>query len=260
MQVIFNRVALQKDLDSLFKWSTLWQLNFNILKCKMLHFGPHQANVYNLNGTPIEIVTSHKDLGILFDDKLKFHLHSTDITSKANRILGIIKRSFEFLDSNMITRLFKSLVRPILEYGNCIWGPHFILDQTKIEKIQRRATRLIPSLSQMSYVDCLTSLSLPSLHYRRRRGDLITMYKIINNYFSTDLLHLFSFSNYHTTRGHQFKLFKHHSRLQCRSNFLSNRVINDWNDLPSSVVNAESLIEFKTLLDSFLSSCRFFYV
>ena len=67
---------------------------------------------------------SHKDLGVLFDSCLKFHQH---ITSIANGILGLIKKSFESLDPDMLARLFKTLVRPIIEYGNTIWGPHFIL-------------------------------------------------------------------------------------------------------------------------------------
>ena len=110
---------------------------------------------------------------------MRFHGHSTEITTKANRVLGMIKKSFEYLDPGILTKLFTTLVRPILEYNNPIWGPHFMLDQRRVEKIQRRATRLLPHLQDKSYSERLSALSLPSLSYRRHRGDLILLYKII---------------------------------------------------------------------------------
>ena len=105
---------------------------------------------------------SVKDLGVLSDDKLKFHAHTASVTAKANRILAIIHKSFHFTENNM---LYKSLVRPIIEYGNTIWGPYYILDQQSIEKIQRRATRLLTGLYDTPYSERLDSLGLPSLQY-----------------------------------------------------------------------------------------------
>ena len=118
----------------------------------------------------------------------------------------MIKKSFEYLDSVMLTKLFCELVQPILEYSNVIWGPYFILNQRKVEKMQQRATRIISSFQDKSYTERLTLLSLPSLQYRHQRGDLIFLYKILNNYFSTDFTNLYTYSTT-TTRGYQFKLF-----------------------------------------------------
>ena len=193
--------ALQSDLDLLQGWSQQWLLNFNISKCKHLHFGPaHHYGPYCLNGIFIDINATHSDLGIVFDDQLKFHHHTTQVTTKANRVLGLIKKSFEYLDSTMLTCLFNTLVRPILEYNNPIWGPHYILDNRKVEKIQRRATRLIPQLQDKSYSERLTQLDLPSFHYRRLRGDLIFLFKILNNYFTTDFTDIYTYSR-SITRG-----------------------------------------------------------
>ena len=198
----------------------------------------------------LQLTQLQNDLGILFDDKLKFHDHTTKVTTKANRILGMIKKSFEYLDSSMLSKLFTTVVRPILEYGNAIWGPLFTLDQRKVEKVQRRATHLLPSLHDKSYNERLSILSLPSLLYRRQRGDLIFLYKILNNYFSSDFTNLYTYSTT-TTRRHQFKLFKQNSRLLCRSNYFMNRVINEWNSLPTSVVESSSINTFKLLLDNY---------
>ena len=253
--------ALQNDLNLLYEWSVRWQLKFNILKCKHIHFGPvHDYGPYYLNGVIIDSVDSQKDLGILFDNQLKFHHHTTTIVTKANRLLGLIKRSFDHLDSDMLTKLFVTIVRPIIEYGNSIWGPSFILDQRKIEKVQRRATKLLPAISDKPYEERLSILQLPSLTHRRRRGDMILLYKILNNYFNSDFSTLYAYSTTNTTRGHQFKLFKYRSRLNCRSNYFFNRVINDWNNLPHTVVNASSLNNFKYLIDSYLRDSRFTFV
>ena len=108
----------------------------------------------------------------------------------------------------MVSKLFTTLIRPTLEYSNSIWGPHFVLDQRKIEKVQRRATKMIPQLQDMSYEERLSALSLSSLSHQRFRGDSIMLYKILNGYFNSDFSNLYTFSTT-STRGHHFKLFKH---------------------------------------------------
>ena len=85
----------------------------------------------------------------------------------------------------MMFSLYKTIVRPIVKYGNVIWGPHLALDRQSLEKIQRRATKLIPTLHHVPYTDRLALLKLPSLvslQYRRWRGDMILMYTIIQEF------------------------------------------------------------------------------
>ena len=129
----------------------------------------------------------------------------------------MIMRSFEHIDTSMISRLFTTLIRPIL-YSNSVWGPYFVLDQRKVEKVQRRTMKMIAPLQDMTYEERLSTLQLPSLSHRRLRGDLIMLHKILNNYFNSDFTDLYTLSST-PTRGHQLKLFKHHSRLLCRSNY-----------------------------------------
>ena len=89
------------------------------------------------------------------DSKLKFHIHTDFTTNKANCILGLISKVFECKDSDIM-----SLVRPLLEYNNAIWGPYYIMDKHKIEAIQRRATRTITTCRDLSYYDQLHYLVL----------------------------------------------------------------------------------------------------
>ena len=145
--------------------------------------------------------------------------------------------------------LYKSLVRPTLEYGNPIWGPYYVLDQQAVERVQRRATRMIQPLRDLPYHTRLHQLKLPSLTYRRRRGDMIIIYQITHHLLNIPFPTFFTPSSYISTRGHNYKLLKSHFRCCPRQSFFSVRSINDWNSLPANIVNATSLNQFKNLLD-----------
>jgi hypothetical protein len=197
--------------------------------------------------TVLEVTGIEKDLGVLVDDKLKFQPHTNTAVNKGNRMLGIIRRSFQHLDRHNMTHLYKSLVRPVLEYGNTIWNPHYKQDVDAIEAVQRRATKLIPDLKELSYPERLKQLHLPTLAHRRRRGDMINVYKYLHNQYTTK--HPFHLAEHRGTRGHELKLQKQHCRLDIRKFFFSNRVVDLWNSLPSHAVLAPTLNSFKNRLD-----------
>ena len=140
------------------------------------------------------------------------------------------------------------MVRPVLEYGNAIWGPFFQCDIKTVESVQRRATKLIPHLSDLSYEERLHNLKLPSLAYRRKRGDMILMYKIINEKIRIQFDDFFTLAN-NRTRGHPMKVTKLRAMKLSRINSFSQRVVNDWNSLPEDVVMSPSLNTFKNRLD-----------
>ena len=87
---------------------------------------------------------------------------------------------------NTFILLYKSYIPTVLEYGNVIWGPQYILDQEQIEKVQRRATKMIHDLENCTYNECLTALNLPSLKYCRLLGDMIMIYQLFHNHFNID--------------------------------------------------------------------------
>ena len=189
-------IQLQKDIDDLLNWSNTWLLNFNIPKCKVLRIGTsilHQN--YTLNGTPLDNVQDMRDLGVIIDSKLNFHSHSTHTVSKANRLLGLIRKSFENISIQTLPMLYKSLVRPTLEYGNPIWGPYYVLDQQAVERVQRRATKMIQPLRDLPYhtdTSPPAQLAISYLPTKKGRYD----YNLSNNPPSTQhsfsrLLHSF---------------------------------------------------------------------
>ena len=137
-----------------------------------------------------------------------------------------MKRAFTDLNNDVFLKLYKAMVRPIMEYANTIWGSHFLLDKRRLERVQRRATKMIPSLNDKSYQHRLTSLDLPSLTYRSTRGDLSFLYKLINGYFNLDFSTFLTLSPNIHTRGNSLKLYKPFTHRLCRSNYFSVRVIN----------------------------------
>ena len=102
---------LQADINSFVDWSIKWQLRFNVSKCNLLHLGPlHSYEEYNINGVVISPSNLVKDLGVLIDNKFKFHNHSSVVASKANRMLAIISKFFQYKDGNIFLNLYKSFI------------------------------------------------------------------------------------------------------------------------------------------------------
>jgi ribonuclease P/MRP protein subunit RPP40 len=152
-----------------------------------------------------------------------------------------------------------SIGRPHLEYGNVVWHPQLRKDIDMIESVQHRATKMIPGLANISYEDRLKSLNLPSLEYRRLRGDAIKAFKYIKRIYSDydpEFLPLHKTVGM-ITRGHQFKLKKRECHGKQRANFFSLRIVNVWNSLPEEVVNSKSVNEFKGRFDRCYKELQF---
>ena len=242
--------TLQKDLDAAVCWADEWQLTFNAAKCKVLHIGRlNRHHVYTLNGAVLEETEAKKDLGVYMDPNLKFRRQAAAAVSKASQVLAVIRRSFQLLDKSTMPVLFKTLVRP-LEYGNIVWGPFNRADQQRVERVQRRATKLVPELRHLPYQQRLRILNLPSLYFRRRRGDMIAVYQLLHGRLDLDSRIFLNTAVARDTRGHPWKLVKPRAASRIRRNAFSVSVVNDWNSLPPAVVNADTLNQFKNRLDS----------
>ena len=135
----------------------------------------------------IAVVTCEKDLGITTDSHLTFAVHIQDKVNKANRIMGMIRRTFVSLDITTFRYLFKAMVRPHVEYAQSVWAPHYKKDIKSVENILRRASKMIPGLKNLTYPERLKVLELPTMIYRRIRGDMIEVFKILNNKYDVDV-------------------------------------------------------------------------
>ena len=146
-------------------------------------------------------------------------------------------------------------MRPHLEYGNVVWGPHSKQDIIALEKVQRRATKLVQPLSNLTY-ECKLCALVPSLLYRQRRGDMVFAYKLFHDEVDINKDNFFSRLS-RETRGRQQKIQKTQATKLCRVNVYSNRVVNDWNSLPPAVIQANTVNSFKYKLDNYWKNERF---
>ena len=243
--------TLQKDLNELQKWATKWKMAFNVDKCKIMHLGyGNNKHDYSLGGETLTKSTEEKDLGILIDNDLKFSRHIRGIVGKANRMIGLIKISFECIDSEMFSNLYNSLVRPLLEYCVQAWSPHLEKDITLLENVQRRATKIVKDLRNVEYPERLKILNLTRLEDRRTRGDMILTYRLLNGLEDIDYRKFFTLDDRtYNLRGHSKKLKKFGPSLDVRRHFFSQRVINKWNALTEEEVTAPNTRVFKLRYD-----------
>jgi hypothetical protein len=250
-----DEAQMQNDIDALQAWATKWLLIFHPGKCKVMRIGSKVTPAINYHMTTNENTMTldwsslEKDLGVLVDSQLNFEEEIATRVKKANKIVGIIRRSFFHLNEKSFRILFNSLVRPHLEYAAAVWLPYKRKYIDEIEKVQRRATKLVPSIRHLSYGDRLKKLEMTSQRYRHLRGDMIHVYKILTGLHHIEPEHFFTVTNNPTTRGHSRKLSKPQVRTTQRLNSFSRRVVTPWNDLPEAVVSAPSLNTFKNRLD-----------
>jgi ribonuclease P/MRP protein subunit RPP40 len=249
-----DRESLQKDLEALSSWSERWKLKFNPKKCKVLHIGRgNEKFEYTMREKGETVIlgetTIEKDLGVMISNDLKVSEQCNKAAKKAMRILGMIKRSFKNLDEVSLKTLYCSFVRPHLEYCIQAWSPYLVKDITVLEKVQRRATKLVARLKNLPYEERLTRLNIYPLEQRRLRGDLIETYKILTGKEDVDASEFFQRAIKTDLRGHEWKLFRQRSRLNVRKHFFTQRVVNFWNALPSDVVKANSTNTFKNRID-----------
>ena len=133
-----------------------------------------------IDGTvQLEETELEKDLGVHIDPELKFSKHIERQVNKANRILGLIRRSYEYIDMDVMTKLFASLVRSHLKFRNVACFSRLEKDRNLIDGVQRWATKLVHEIKDLEYEERLKRMDLPSLRYRRTRRDMIDTYKII---------------------------------------------------------------------------------
>eukprot|EP00061_Rhincodon_typus_P008284 g30756.t1 len=175
-------LRVQWDLDQMSRWTEEWQMEFNLDKCEVLHFGKaNQGRTYTLNGKVLGSVAEQKDFGVQVHNSLKVESQVDRIMKQAFGMLVFINQCIEYRSCKVMLQLYRTLFRPLLKYCIQFWSLCYRKDIVKLERVQKRFTRMSPGLEGLSYRERLNRLGLYSLERRRLRGDLIEVYKIMSN-------------------------------------------------------------------------------
>ncbi len=241
---------LSEDLCSLFQWATENGLTLALAKTAIMHIGHSNPRYsYSVQNTPLDEVDTVRDLGVQFSSSLKFSDHVNIVVKKAFTRVNLIYLAFYSKNLVFLCQMFKTFVRPVLEYASPVWSPYLHKDVDAVERVQRYFTRRLPGVSG-NYPQRLAflkskSIDLEILELRRIQLDLIEVFKIINGLSALQFSEFFHWSSATMVRGHSLRIKMPCSRLDTRRYFFSCRVIPCWNCLSEETVTAHSLASFK---------------
>jgi len=213
-------------------------MKVNVDKCKVLTIS-HSKTIdykYSLDTEhsgklELERVDKMKDLGVTIDVELNFKDHIYDKINKAYQMLGIIN-----LDRFSFLMLYKSWVRSQVEYANAVWCPYKDDLVTDIERVQKRATKMVKGLNKLAYKERLISLQLPTLRLCRLRGDMIEVYKILTGGYDVKVCPPLLHNGNIRARGNSKKLETLRSKYDVRKYSFSSRIVKICNSLPDKVI------------------------
>jgi hypothetical protein len=179
----------------------------------------------------IERVQKEKDIGVTIDSELTFESHICENVNKATSIFGALRRAFRYLDMKLFIPLYKTMVRTQLDYASSV-GHHIKRNIDMIENVQKRATKQIPGMKNLSYEERLRKLELPTLSYRRLRGDMIEVYKIIQGHYDPEASTIIKLMNdteqRFSTRTNSKKVVYNRANTNIRKNSFSIRIAKYW--------------------------------
>ncbi len=188
-----------------------------------------------MSGAKLKSVQCVKDLGVTIASNLKFSLHCEEAACKASVMLGFINRNFSFKNKGIILLMYITLFRPHLEYAVKFWSPRHAKD-SKLEAVQRKVTKMIPSLCNNSYKERLPRLNLFSLEKHHLRGELIECFKIRKGFTNVDASKLFLIDDLSPTSSIGIKVRCRQIELDCIKFLFTYDFVREWNKLPPSVV------------------------
>jgi hypothetical protein len=241
---------LQRALDMLCEWARQWGMEFNVKKCKVMHLGHNNtAQEYFMNGERLECTEEERDIGVSVTKNLKPASQCMKAARTAQTVLSQITRAFHYRDRHVFVRLYVQYVRPHLEFAVPSWCPWLEADKEVLEKVQRRAIKMVSGLKSTTYEGRLSELGLTTLEERRHQADMVQTFKIVTG---KDLVKKETWFKSVTETGRPTRsaadplnLRPQASRLEIRRNFFSQRVIEDWNNVPAELKQAKNVKCFK---------------
>ena len=245
-----ERQQLKLALKNIEEWSRRWKINIATNKTFIIHIGKNNPkDQYKINDNIICEVQSIRDLGIIIDNKLKFTEHISKIVRNTYMRMNLLFKIIKSKSTKTWLTLYKSYIRPLLEYAPEAWNPLQISEIKKLEKCQKYFTKIMLKkcrLPNIPYENRLEYLKIPTLETRRKIFDLVLMYKIINGYTHLNTESFFT-KNQKRTRFSQYKIKSKFQNFNSSKSFI-NRTTKMWNVLDNETLKANSPYNFKNKL------------
>ena len=247
---------INSDLERINVWSKQWLVDFNPSKTKSLNMTrklhPTKHPRLHMDNTEITEVEHHKHLGLILSKDGRWHHHIQSITSKAWQRIGLLRQLKFALKRNTLEHIYTCFIRPLLEYADIVWSNCTIEEGNALESVQTEAARIILGVTKLCNITKMyDDLNWERLETRRRHHRLILFYKMKNglspNFLSTLIPQQVTESSSYNLRNAQdyHPIFARTSLY--RNSFLPS-VIRDWNNLPITLKNSETLGIFKSRL------------
>ena len=251
-----DTLKLQENLNKMGEWFEKWKMPVNLKKSGVLRIGfsDNYKQFYSLYNEQLKELQLERDLGVIIDGSLSNKPHIQKIVNQAMKIYGWMVRNLVTRDKVVILRIYKSLIRPILEYASSVWSPHRIGLINQLERVQRKVTKLI--YRDALYSDRLTMLKLPTLRWRRNYLDMLRVYSIVHGDESLRR-ELITFSSEVSIsdanlRRHRYTIYKANVHTEIFKHHFVNRVVDQWNSLPEPLLDLLQQSLFKKQLKSYL--------
>ena len=246
------QIKVQEDMDNFTLWSGSSGMFLNVDKCFAVSFGRSDNNrTYTIDGLHVPSKTTFSDLGLLVQSPISFKSHVDNIVARSFKKLAVINKVFSTKSHFTIIELYKSFVRPLLEYSSVIWCPYTQNLVDEVERVQRRLCRMLPSLRHLSDKSQLKKIGLLSLRARRIRFQLITIYKMNKNVSGLNFYDFFELLTDCRTRGHSARIRTKYSSHNYRLHFFTVSSITMWNNLSQGDIDSPSITSFKSRLSLF---------
>ena len=259
-----DRQTMQAVINNLAEWAKQWDMSFNVKKCKIIHVGHNNPRYdYVMNGNQIDSANEEKDLGVVVEASMKPGKQCAQAAKNANFALGQIQRAFHYRKKTTLVPLFKTFIRPKLEFAAAAWNPWTEQDKKQLEKVQERMIRMLSDVRGETYEERLRDAGLTTLEERRKRGDAIETFKTLKGMNGVNEEKWFkreSDDSRATRRNTEITeegerrrsdiLMVEAARLDIRRNFFNIRAAKAWNDIPEEVKAQRSVNAFKNAYDA----------
>ena len=246
---------MQKDLDNIISWCILNKMCLNADKCKVMRLSKKLAcdgNIpsYKISNSSLSVVQNYKYLGVIISSNLKWNDHVNHVASRTSRLLGFIKRIVRCNDPAILSRLYKTLCRPIIEYGAPAWLPYQQSHINRLEKVQKRLARsCIPApRGELTYQFRLEKLGLSSLENRFHYLAIAFVSKCIYRVYDVDP---FVYVRINTRHTDTIKFHHNFGRTDCFKYNVYTRFPVQFQSLPRHIRDKLTIS-----LSSFLSNCK----